>query len=67
MGFGLLLHSTGQQDSRHLPALYASVSYSVEVLLFMGVMLCYGYTVSLYLLVVLWEWLGVLSFLLIQH
>ena len=29
-----------------------SVSYNTEVILFMSVMLCYGYTVSLYLLVV---------------
>ena len=39
----------------------------MELYLFMGVMLCYVYTVSLFLLVILWEYLGLLSFLLIQH
>ena len=43
------------------------MSFSMELLLFMSTMLLYVYTVSLYILVILWEYLGLVSFLLIQH
>ena len=49
------------------PTPHSSMSFTIELMLFMGVMLCYVYTVSLYVLVVLWEYLGLLSYLLIQH
>jgi len=43
------------------------MSFSMEIMLFMATMLCYVFTVSILLLVMLWEYLGLLSFLLIQH
>ena len=39
----------------------------VELLLFMGCMLFYVLTVSLLVVVILWEYLGLLSYVLIQH
>ena len=44
-----------------------SMSFTTELLVFMGTMLLYISTVSLYLIVVLWEYLGMLSYVLIQH
>ena len=44
-----------------------SMSFVVELLLFMATMLMYVMAVSMYTVVLLWEYLGLLSFVLIQH
>ncbi len=43
------------------------MSFTIELLVFMATMLVYVYTVAMILLVVLWEYLGLISYLLIQH
>ena len=43
------------------------MSFTIELVVFMSTMVFYTYTTSLYLLVIAWEYLGLLSFLLIQH
>ena len=43
------------------------MSFAIELLLFMATMLCYVLAISLVLVVVLWEYLGMLSYILIQH
>ena len=50
-----------------LAHMICSMSFFVELQMFMGSMLVYAWAHSIMIMVVLWEWLGLLSYILIQH
>lgn len=67
MGIAIAMHGVATYAHTYMGYEQYSMSFMVELLLFMGCMLFYVLTVSLLVVVILWEYLGLLSYVLIQH
>lgn len=67
IGIAIAMHGVATYAHTYMGFEQYSMSFTIELLLFMGCMLSYVLAVSLLLVVVLWEYLGLLSYVLIQH